>query len=116
MQFPDDDNGAILRCLAEHRFDFESEHPVDFFALLPNDAAAQAVAEHYRKLQKEDSPVTDVELRPGLDGKSIELVVTQLMTVNYENVCQFEKQFELVCRKHKGTTDGWGVLHDEEEG
>lgn len=114
-QFPDDDNGAILRCLAEHRFNFEIEHPVDFFALLPSEEVAQTVAEHYRQIQQEDEQVSDIELRPGLDGKSTELVVTRIMMVNHDNVCQFEKQLEVLCRQNNGTTDGWGVMQDEDE-
>ncbi len=113
-RFPDDDNGAILQCLADHRFNFDIEHPVDFFALIPSKEGAEAVAEEYRALQAEDESISDIETRPALDGKSTELVITKVMMVTYDNVKGFESALEKACRAHKGTTDGWGVLHDDE--
>ncbi len=114
-QFPNDENGAILQCLAEHQFNFHVEHPVDFFALLYTEGEAQQVADIYQQRQKDDETITDVEQRTADDGKSFELVVTQMMMVTYDNVRRAEKQLADVCREYKGTTDGWGVLHDDGE-
>ena len=113
-QFPDDDNGAMLQCLAEHRFDFSIEHPVDFFAVLPTQESAEAVAESYRQRQSDDPAITDVELHDvaGSDGK--EVIITRVMMVEYHAVRDFEAELNRACRPYKGSSDGWGVLHDED--
>jgi hypothetical protein len=115
MDFPDDDNGAILRCLQDHRFNFDVDHPVDFFALLPSEEAAEAVAQIFRDQQSTDKTITDIEVRTALDGKQLELVITKVMRVTHEGVTQFENSLEKLCKKQKGTTDGWGVLQDDDE-
>lgn len=115
-QFPDDDNGAMLQCLAEHRFDFSVEHPVDFFALLPTQEGAEAVAEVYRQQQSTDVAITDVELRDAADGSSKEVIITRVMMVEYQATKAFEGALQQLCRQHKGHSDGWGVLHDDEDG
>ena len=115
-QFPDDDNGAMLQCLTEHRFDFSIEHPVDFFAVLPTQTSAEAIAESYRQRQSEDPAITDVELRDAADGNSKEVVITRVMMVEYLAVRDFEAELNRACRQHKGDSDGWGVLQEDEDG
>ena len=114
-QFPDDDNGAMLQCLAEHDFDFSVEHPVDFFAVLPSLESAEKIAGVYRQRQSDDAAITDVELRDGPDASSREVVVTRVMMVEYLPVRDFEAELNRACRGYKGNSDGWGVLQDDDE-
>jgi len=115
ISFPDDDNGAMLQSLREHHFDFTIEHPVDFFALLPNEQAAQQLAGHFRPLQQDYPTITHIELRPAVDGRQTELIITRQMLVSYDSVKQFENELHGLCKPHKGSSDGWGVLQDAEE-
>lgn len=121
MQFPNDETGLVLRDMAEAGFDFSEEYVVDFFALFHSEQDATTVAELFLAKIDNGEPFVKVESRHyehgGKDSEGIELQVSKIMTVTYENISEFELEYKRIAEKHKGYSDGWGVfMGDDEEG
>ncbi|WP_299263125.1 ribonuclease E inhibitor RraB [uncultured Psychrosphaera sp.] len=120
MNFPKDDTGQILQDMANAEFDFSGEYVIDFFALFDQEADADIVAKLFIARIENDEPFVKVESRKydhgGNSSIAIELQVSKVMEVTYENITAFEKEFKKIAEKNKGYSDGWGVyMGDENE-
>lgn len=120
MNFPKDDTGQILQDMANAEFDFSGEYVIDFFALFDQEADADIVAKLFIARIENDEPFVKVESRKydhgGNSSIAIELQVSKVMMVTYENITAFEKEFKKIAEKNKGYSDGWGVyMGDENE-
>ncbi len=120
LSFPKDDTGHILQEMADAGFDFSEQYVIDFFALFDNEADADQVAKLFIARIENDEPFVKVESRKydhgGQSSIAIELQVSKVMEVSYENISAFEKEFKKIAEKHQGYSDGWGVyMGDEDE-
>jgi regulator of RNase E activity RraB len=65
-----------------------------------------------------EEPFVKVESRKydhgGASSIAIELQVSIVMDVTYENIVAFEKEFKKISEKNKGYSDGWGVFMGDE--
>ncbi|HEX7029300.1 MAG TPA: ribonuclease E inhibitor RraB [Gammaproteobacteria bacterium] len=113
MNFPDDANGDVLRRMTRHGFDFSKPHPVEFFAVFPTEAAADAVARQY-VADHESDPLENIETSAHEPG-GMELMLVKNMFVTYENIKRFEAVMRQRVAAQGGRLDGWGVMQDEPE-
>ncbi|NVK24420.1 MAG: ribonuclease E inhibitor RraB [Gammaproteobacteria bacterium] len=119
LNFPQDETGSILQEMADADFDFNGEYVVDFFALFHKEQDADQVAELFLKRIDNDEPFVKVESRKyehGGDASiAIELQVSKVMEVTYNNISEFELEYKRIAEKHGGYSDGWGVFMGDEE-
>lgn len=109
MNYPDDANGAVLRRMEEHGFDFASEHVVDFHAVFATEAEADRIARLYVADHKAGDTLTNIETKPFEKG-GMELTLSKKMLVTYEAVSAFEAKLAERVSQVDGYLDGWGVL------
>lgn len=120
MNYPNDETGQILQEMSDAGFDFNQQYVVDFFALFHEENDADQVASLFLKRIDNDEPFVKVESRHyehgGKSSHAIELQVSKVMEVTYNNISEFEIEFKKIAEKHNGYSDGWGVyMGDDDE-
>jgi hypothetical protein len=114
MQFPDDDNGDVLRRMAASGFDFGRVRDVDFFAVFRVGEDATLVAKQLVEADRSENCLASVSTDTHESGET-ELKVVRKMLVTHDNITKFELLLGELCAKHGGAMDGWGVLQDSTE-
>jgi len=109
MEFPNDDNGDVFRRMREAAVDFATPHDVEFFAVLPTEAAAEAVAMLYVADRARGEALVNIETRPAEDG-GMELELVKRMLLTHADVTAFKQCLAERVGAHGGDLDGWGVL------
>ena len=117
--FPQDETGLILQDMAEAGFDFNGEYVVDFFALFHKEEDADKVAQQFLTRIDNDEPFVKVESRNyehgGDSSIAVELQVSKVMEVTYDNIAEFELEYKRIAEKNGGYSDGWGVFMGDED-
>ncbi|NJC04593.1 hypothetical protein GGQ97_000386 [Sphingomonas kaistensis] len=111
MQFPDDENGDVLRGMAGSGFDFGSPHDVDFYAVFPVGADADLVARQLIEADAGESVLSGMSTTQLPDGAT-ELKVSRKMLITHHAIGAFEHRPGDLCAAHGGRLDGWGVMQD----
>ena len=111
MQFPDDENGDVLRRMAASGFDFGPPHDVDFYAVFPARADAMLVARQLIEADAREMALAGVSTNGAPEGGT-ELKVVRNMLVTHEGVTAFERRLGDLCAAYSGRLDGWGVMQD----
>ena len=114
MQFPDDENGDVLRRMHASGFDFGQPHDVDFFALFAKNEDATVVAKQFIADHETGDPLVSVKTASHDSGRT-ELAIVKSMLVTHENVTAFENLLADRCASFDGKLDGWGVMQDPQE-
>ncbi len=109
MEYPRDTTGDVFRRLEEHKFNFDVPHDVEFFAVFPTEAAADAVAKQYVADHKAGNVFTNIETKPR-DKGGMQLIVAKRMKLTYESVEKCEKQLDERASAQGGRSDGWEVM------
>jgi len=112
VQFPNDENGDVLRRMAASGFAFGQPHDVDFFAIFPRKDDAMRVAKLLAAADRTDNSLTAIA--DSHQSGQTELKIVRNMLVTHENVTAFEAFLGELCAGHGGALDGWGVLQDPE--
>lgn len=110
MQFPDDEDGDVLRRMAASGFDFSLPHDVDFYAVFPARADAVLVARQVVEADAEET-IAGVSTSGAPDGAT-ELKVVRKMLITHDAITAFERRLGDLCAAHAGRLDGWGVMQD----
>lgn len=117
--FPQDETGLILQDMAQAGFEFDGEYVIDFFALFHKEEDADKVAQLFLQRIDNDEPFVKVESREyehGGDASiAIELQVSKVMEVTYDNIAEFELEYKRIAEKNGGYSDGWGVFMGDED-
>ena len=111
MQFPNDENGDVLRRMAASGFDFNQVHDVDFFALFRVKEDAALVARQLLEADRSEKSLTSVTTETHQDGAT-ELKIVRTMLVTHDRITRFERYLGEICGSHGGELDGWGVMQD----
>jgi hypothetical protein len=111
VQFPDDENGDVLRRMAESGFDFGQVHEVDFYAVFQVPADAALVARQLIEADHPDNSLAAVTTDTRQDG-STDLKLVRKMLVGHDSITEFERHLGEICAAHGGELDGWGVMQD----
>lgn len=111
MQFPDDENGDVLRRMAASGFDFGRAHDVDFYAVFAEQANAALVTRQLIDADLSENALAGVSTNSMQDG-GIELKVVRKMLATHDGITAFERRLSDLCAAHGGRLDGWGVMQD----
>jgi hypothetical protein len=109
MNFPKDDNGAMLQEMSYAGIDLSHNHDVDFFHLFEKQPEAEKMAKVLADKHPEVIVKVFADETPGVWDVSC----TVNIQPSYENICAAEKTFESIAEKYNGYADGWGLLGDE---
>jgi hypothetical protein len=114
VQFPDDENGDVLRRMAASGFDFGRVHPVDFFAIFPARANAESVARQLIEADRSAGALASVTT--GAHPRGTELRVSRKMLISHAGITAYEQQLGETAVAQGGAVDGWGVEQGAAEG
>lgn len=104
-EFPDDDNGNVLRRMKKEGADLSKPYDIDFEHLFESEKAASA-------MQKEVAGMgykSEVDRNEEEKGWDCRVVVH--MKPTYEDITNTEEALGKVAEKHGGHSDGWGMLY-----
>ncbi len=95
----------VLRCMKEGGFDFARIHPIEFYAVFPDEKRARQAAQQFRG----ESLNTQINERE--DG-AWHLQVSKVMYATYDGIGDFEQGLQTVVLPLDGEVEGWGVKHE----
>ncbi|WP_110947706.1 ribonuclease E inhibitor RraB [Pseudomonas bohemica] len=103
--YQEDISTHVLRRMKEGGFDFASIHPIEFYAVFPDEERARQAAEKFRG----ESLNTQVNARE--DG-AWHLQLSKLMYATYDGIGDFEQDFQTAILGFDGEVEGWGVKQE----
>lgn len=103
---PNDENGDVLRQMLESGDDLSKPRDIDFTVVVPEEAAARALAAHfasagYRTKIKKSGVVLE---RPW------DVVIIKHMVPDHAEITKFEVVLEQAAAPLNGRNDGWGCF------
>ncbi len=101
----DDISSSVLRQMKAGGFDFTRIHPIEFYAVFPDEAGAREAAGQFRG----ESLKAWVSR---LDDGAWHLELSKVMYATYGGIGAFEQAFEAVIEPLGGEVEGWGVKQD----
>ena len=104
--FPDDDNGNVLRRMLRGGDDFAKPRDIDFSIVFPSDSAAKEFGNHFVQLGFKVS-VEKSNCEPELPW---DVTVTKYMLPTHAGITEFEETLEAVAARFGGRNDGWGCF------
>ena len=100
----EDISSTVLRRLKEGGFDFAQIHPIEFYAVFPDEERARRAAGKFR------GESINTQVRESDEGWQLEL--SKLMFATYGGIGEFEHDFELAVSPLGGQIQGWGVKQE----
>jgi hypothetical protein len=101
----DDVSSGVLRRMKEGGFDFASFHPIEFYAIFPDEERARMATRNFRG-ESLHALVTE------RDDGAWHLQVSKVMFATYHGIGDFEHDLESVVAPLGGKLDGWGVTQE----
>ncbi|HTN31575.1 MAG TPA: ribonuclease E inhibitor RraB [Pseudomonas sp.] len=101
----EDVSNTVLRRMKESGFDFARVHPIEFYAIFPDEDGARNAARNFRG----ESLNAQVSARS--DG-SWNLQVSKVMYATRAGIGDFEQGLEDLVEPLGGVLDGWGVTQE----
>lgn len=101
----DDVSSNVLQRMKEGGFDFAAFHPIEFYAIFPDEERARTVAKNFRG----ESCNTQITVRE--DG-AWHLQVSKVMFATYHGIGDFEQDLEALVIPQGGKLEGWGVTQE----
>lgn len=102
--YQDDISIALLRKMKEGGFDFAAIHPIEFYAVFPDEDGARAAAGHFR------GESLNAQVVERADG-AWHLELSKLMYATRFGIGEFGQDFESIVEPLGGEIEGWGVKH-----
>ncbi len=87
------------------RFRFSRFHPIEFYAIFPDEERARRAAGHFRG----ESLNAQISAR---DDGAWSLELSRVMYATYDDIGDFEQDFEAVVEPLGGVIEGWGVKQE----
>ncbi|SDS45050.1 ribonuclease E inhibitor RraB [Pseudomonas oryzae] len=103
---PEDISSTVLRRMREGGFDFARVHPIEFYAIFPDEARARQAARNFRG----ESLNAQVSYRDG----AWHLQVSKVMYATHSGIDDFEHNLQELVGPLGGVLDGWGVTQEME--
>ncbi len=106
FDFPDDDNGDVLRRLQKNGDNLTESRVVDFTVVFATEESAQEFAEHflrhgYKVSVRNSNCVQDLPW---------DAVVEKNMVPSHGGITQFEEELQEIAEGLGGRNDGWGCF------
>jgi hypothetical protein len=104
--FPDDENGDVLRRMQRNGDDFAVARDVDFSVVFPSDTAAREFADRFGRLGFKVS----VGESNCDKGRPWDVTVTKHMPLSHAGITEFEETLQTDASPLAGCNDGWGCF------
>lgn len=104
-EFPDDENGRVLKRMAESGDDLSKPRDVDFSFVFPDEEHAADFAE---AVKKELS--LDAATEKGEESGRWDATVTKRMVPTHDGITQLELLLFALAKLYRGRADGWGCV------
>lgn len=104
--FPDDENGDVLRRMLRNGDDLTKPREVDFSVVFPSASVAQDFADHFGRLGFKVS-VRESNCVPELPW---DVTVSNHMLPTHAGITDFEGTLEAAAVPFGGRNDGWGCF------
>lgn len=101
---PEDISSTVLRRMREGGFDFARVHPIEFYAVFPDEERARQAARNFRG----ESLNAQVSYRDG----AWHLQVSKVMYATHAGIDDFEHDLHELVAPLGGVLDGWGVTQE----
>ena len=101
----DDVSNGVLRRMKEGGFDFASVHPIEFYAIFPDEERARMATRNFRG-ESLHALVTE------RDDGAWHLQVSKVMYATFDGIGVFEQDLENLVEPLGGVVDGWGVTQE----
>ena len=109
--FPDDENGDVLRRMQQGGDDFTKARDVDFSVVFPDEGAAEEFADHMRQAGFTVS-VEDWDR----NGELLwDVTVSRYMLPTHAGITEMEDRLEVAAAPLEGRNDGWGCIRQSIE-
>jgi lipoate-protein ligase A len=106
VEFPDDENGDVLRRMQGGGDDFTKPRDIDFSVVFPSESSAVEFADHFRQTGlKVAIEEWDTERELPWD-----VTVTRCMLPTHLGITEFEETLAEVAATLRGRNDGWGCI------
>lgn len=110
MQFPADDNGEMLKAMADAGMDLTKSMNIDFFLVFDERSDAESVLEDLTA--KNDG--AELELQFNEEVEKWEIIASYHMVPEYDAIIAKETELNSFAGEFDGMTDGWGVMQHQE--
>ncbi|WP_175653680.1 ribonuclease E inhibitor RraB [Pseudomonas sp. Marseille-P9899] len=100
----EDISSTVLRRMKEGGFNFAQIHPIEFYAVFPDEERARRAAGKFR------GESLCAQVHESDDGWQLEL--SKIMYATYGGIDEFEQDFEAVVVPLGGEAQGWGVKQE----
>jgi Regulator of ribonuclease activity B len=104
--FPDDENGEVLRRMQGDGDDFTKSRDIDFSVVFPSESAAEEFADQFRR----SGLKVAVQEWEGERELPWDVTVTRYMLPTHAGITEVEEKLEDVAAPLGGRNDGWGCL------
>ena len=105
-EFPDDENGDVMRRMQRNGDDFTKPRDIDFSVVFPSEIAANEFAGRFRQSGYKVS----VEEWDGNRELPWDVTITRFMLPNHAKITEMEETLNLAAFPLGGRKDGWGCL------
>ncbi len=109
-EFPDDENGDVLRRMSADGDDLSAPRNIDFEHVFVSKAGAVAF------LAEVASPSQEACLSCYAEQSAWNVRVTRYMNPSHAEISRVEAELAASARKHGGSPDGWGCLEVRQAG
>lgn len=92
----------VLRHMKEGGFDFSRFHPIEFYAVFPDETRARRAAAKFR------GESLNTQVSPREDG-GWDLQLSKVMYATQNGIGDFEQDFQTAILPLDGEVEGWGV-------
>jgi len=103
--YQEDISSNVLRRMKDGGFDFSRFHPIEFYAIFPDEERARRAAGKFRG----ESINAQVSVR---DDGAWALELSKVMYATYDDIGDFEQGFSAVVEPLGGIIEGWGVKQE----
>jgi hypothetical protein len=106
MQFPDDENGEVLRRMQAHGADLTYPRNLDFTVVFPD----QQSAENFVKEMNASGHTASAAFTQTRDQFPWDVLAVKHMIPAHTNITEFESFLESHAAVYGGQNDGWGCI------
>ena len=101
----EDSSTSVLRRMKEGGFDFAQFHPIEFYAIFPDEERARMAARNFR------GESLNAQIFAREDG-IWHLQISKVMYATHAGIGAFEHDLESIVVPLGGKMDGWGVTQE----
>lgn len=106
MNYPDDENGDVLRRMQADGDDLSRARDINFSVVFPNEVAAENFARHFKNTgYKVTVEFSQVEANHPWDA-----TVLKHMVPSHSAITEFENELQEIAKGLDGYNDGWGCF------